>query len=59
MWGVEAMKLAVFWWERERCAFVRRRRVERRRGRETFVAYGVGCVSRMMRRWDGESSTEC
>ena len=50
MWGVEAMKLAVFWWERERCAFVRRRRVERRRGRETLVAYGVGCVSRTMRR---------
>jgi len=59
MWGVEAMKLAVFWWERERCAFVRRRRVERRRGRETLVAYGVGCVSRMMRRWEGGSSTEC
>jgi len=38
MWGVEAMKLAVFWCESERCAFARRRRVERRRGRETFVA---------------------
>jgi len=57
IWGVDAMKQAVFWCESERCAFVRRRRVERRTGRETFVAYGVGCVSRMMRRCDGGSST--
>lgn len=47
MCGAEAMKLAVFWWERDKCALIRRRRVERRVGREMDVAYGVGCVSRM------------
>jgi hypothetical protein len=37
-WGVDAMKLAVFWWESDRCALIRSSKVERRTGRETVVA---------------------
>jgi hypothetical protein len=59
MWGDEAMKLVVFWWERERCALIRRRSVERSVGREIFVAYGAGCVSRMTNKCAGGSSTTC
>jgi hypothetical protein len=38
MWGAAAMKAAVFWWERERWALMRRRSVETREGREMLVA---------------------
>jgi len=53
------MKLAVFWCERDRWALIRSKRVERRVGSDIVVAYGTGWVSRIIRRWEGESSTQC
>ena len=44
------MKLAVFWWESDRWALIRRSRLESRTGREVVVAYGTGCVSRITSR---------
>jgi len=50
MCGAEAMKLAVFWCESDKCALIRRSRLEIRTGIEIVVEYGIGCVSRITNR---------